>query len=68
MDTTAEGPLWTPPQAASFLGVAVQTLAVWRSYRRHNLPYVKVGNLVRYRKSDLEKWLAERTCAPAAAS
>ncbi len=54
-------------QAADFLGVSPGTLSVWRSTKRYPLPYLKVGRLVKYRRSDLEQWLASRTvsCAPA---
>jgi len=48
-------------QAAEVLGCKPQSLRVWRCVGRHDLPYVKVGRLVRYRLSDLEKWLAART-------
>jgi predicted DNA-binding transcriptional regulator AlpA len=48
-------------QAALFLGVVPGTLSVWRSVKRYPLAYVKVGRLVKYRKSDLEMWLASRT-------
>ena len=51
----------TPPQAADYIGVAEQTLAVWRCSGRYGLAYVKVGRLVKYRLSDLEKWLHDRT-------
>ncbi|MFQ2613048.1 hypothetical protein ACK3ZS_19930 [Aeromonas caviae] len=37
------------------------TLAVWRSTGRYNLPYLKVGRLVKYRISDLAEFLASRT-------
>jgi hypothetical protein len=47
--------------AAEVLGVKPSTLSVWRSTGRHNLPYMKVGRLVRYRLSDLAKFLAEST-------
>ena len=40
----------TPEQAAEYLGVATQTLAVWRSTGRCALPFVKVGRNARYRK------------------
>jgi len=36
-------------------------LSVWRSTGRYNLPYMKVGRLVRYRLSDLAEFLARRT-------
>lgn len=48
-------------ETAEFLGMAKQTLAVWRCTGRYGLPFVKVGRSVRYRLSDLEKFLASRT-------
>lgn len=57
----------TPPvhvddkQAAQILGVKVSTLSVWRSTGRYNLPFLKVGRLVRYRVSGLAEFLARRT-------
>ena len=53
--------LLTPSEAADLLGVREQTLAVWRCTGRHELPFVKVGRRVKYRASDLEKWLLDRT-------
>jgi excisionase family DNA binding protein len=53
--------LLTREQAAEFLGVKPQTLAVWATAKRYQLPMVKVGSLVRYRLSDLEKFLESRT-------
>ena len=47
--------------AAEFLQVAPGTLSVWRSTGRYGIPFVKVGRRVRYRRSDLEVWLARRT-------
>jgi len=47
--------------AAALLTVAPGTLGVWRSTGRYNLPFLKVGRMVRYRRSDLEAWLAART-------
>lgn len=52
--------LWTPQQAAHALGVSARTLATWRSTGRHNLPFVKVGRLVRYRLQDVADWLQSR--------
>lgn len=48
-------------QAAQVLEVKPTTLAVWRSTGRYNLPYLKVGRLVKYRVSDLAEFLARRT-------
>jgi len=62
MATTPRNPeLLTREQAAAYLGVRPQTLAVWASTGRYNLPMVRVGRSVRYRVADLEKWLSART-------
>ena len=62
MDTISErSELLTRQQAAKYLDLAPQTLAVWTSEGRYSLPFVKIGRNVRYRRSDLDKWLAERT-------
>lgn len=55
--TAHNADLWTPARAARELGISVRTLASWRSSGRHNLPYVKVGRLVRYRERDVGTWL-----------
>jgi excisionase family DNA binding protein len=52
--------LLTPKEAAEFLGIPLGTLAQWRSQRR-GPPYIKLEErLVRYRRSDLEEYLAGR--------
>lgn len=48
-------------EASQYLGVTRDTLAVWRTTRRYELPYIKVGRLVKYKQSDLDKWLNQRT-------
>ncbi|MBV7314754.1 helix-turn-helix domain-containing protein [Shewanella sp. NIFS-20-20] len=48
-------------EAAAYLGVTEGTLTVWRSCGRYNLPFVKVGRLVRYRLTDLNAFLDSRT-------
>jgi excisionase family DNA binding protein len=48
-------------EASAYLGVAVSTLSIWRNTKRYPLPYIKVGRLVRYRKSDLDAFMASRT-------
>jgi hypothetical protein len=53
--------LLTPKQVAGILGVKTHTLAVWRCNKRYNLPYIKVGRLVRYRFSDVKVFVASRT-------
>ena len=46
--------------AAAYLSLSPGTLSVWRSTGRYNIPYVKVGRLVRYRRADLDAWLEKR--------
>jgi len=46
--------------AAKFLGVSPATLEVWRCTGRYDLPFLKVGRLVRYRETDLARWLDAR--------
>lgn len=48
-------------EASQYLGVTRDILAVWRTTRRYELPYIKVGRLVKYRLSDLDNWLNQRT-------
>ncbi len=53
--------LLTSNQAANYIGVSPGTLEVWRCTKRYHLPFIKVGRLVRYRKSDLDTFLDRRT-------
>ena len=50
-------------QSAAYLGLSNGTLGVWRSTGRYKLPFIKIGRNVRYRRSDLDAWLASRTRA-----
>ena len=52
--------LLTPRDVAKILGVTLQTLAVWRCEKRYNLPYIKVGRLIRYLRSDVEDFITRR--------
>ncbi|HRB97387.1 MAG TPA: helix-turn-helix domain-containing protein [Nitrosomonas sp.] len=54
-------PLLTPPEAAAYIGVTENTLSVWRCVGRYNIPFIKVGRLVKYRKSALDAFLVSRT-------
>lgn len=55
------GPEYSAAAAAAYLGIANATLAIWRCTNRYPLPYIKVGRRVRYRKEDLDAFLASRT-------
>ena len=56
--------LMTRIEAAEYLSVSVGTLAVWACTRRVQVPFVKLGRAVRYRKSDLDAWLSKQTVHP----
>ena len=48
-------------QAAEYLGVKENTLAIWACNKRYSLQVIKVGRLCKYRVSDLDNFLNERT-------
>ena len=57
--------LLDPYAAAVFLGgpdkpLSVGTLAVWRCIKRYDLPFLKIGRSVRYKKSALRKFRDQR--------
>ena len=46
---------------ARVTGLSPETLAQWRSQKR-GIPFIRISrNCVRYRQSDLDSWLVERT-------
>lgn len=67
MNSNTSFPDLMPPKLAGiYLGgeespIPEQTLAVWRLSGRYGLPYVKIGRLVRYRKSDLDSFMKKNT-------
>jgi excisionase family DNA binding protein len=50
--------LLSPPEVAAFLGVPLQTIYRWR-YRHEGPRGYRVGRHVRYRVTDIERWLEE---------
>lgn len=58
--TTFAGEWLDSRQLAAELGVAAVTLKSWRVHGT-GPDFVKVGRLVRYRRSAVERWLASRT-------
>ncbi len=50
-----------PEEAAKILGISPGTLSVWRTTGRYNLPFVKVGQRVKYRLDDLQAFIEQRT-------
>ena len=61
LEWAAADPLLSSTQAAEYLGVREGTLCVWRSVKRYEIAFIKVGRLVRYRKSALDAFLDRRT-------
>lgn len=73
MSSVATTPIWHPghpspaglmsqDQAAAYLNIKPGTLAVWRSTNRRKLAFVKIGGHVRYRREDLDKFIADNVC------
>ena len=52
--------LFSPTELADFLGIPVSTLYAWR-YTRTGPPGFRVGRHLRYRRTDIERWLYERS-------
>jgi excisionase family DNA binding protein len=44
-------------EAAQYLGVSENTLAIWKCTGRYSLPCVKIGRLVKYRRADLDAFI-----------
>jgi excisionase family DNA binding protein len=57
MQQEIKSPLLSRREAAQYLGVSEQTLAIWKCTGRYNLPTVKIGRLVKYRQSDLDQFI-----------
>ena len=51
--------LLTTRQAAEFLGLSPETLLTWRCTKQVEIPYIKLGKAVRYRREDLEAFINE---------
>ncbi len=53
--------LFNRKKAAQYLGdFSPGTLAVWACTKRYDLKFIKIGRSVRYRKSDLDAFLARQ--------
>lgn len=49
--------LYKRREAAEYLEVSENTLANWAVTKKFGIPYFRVGRSVRYKKSDLEKFV-----------
>jgi excisionase family DNA binding protein len=52
----------TEAEVAGFLGVPQRTLQTWRIQKRE-LPFVKIGRLIRYSRADITVYLSQRKVA-----
>jgi len=50
-------PLMTLSDVAQFLQVAERTVYLWAQH--NSMPSFKLGNVWRFKRSDLEKWIEE---------
>ena len=68
-ETISENPaptparLLTPAEAAEILVIPVSTLNAWRA-QEIELPYVHIGQLVRYRPEDVAALICRNTVRP----
>jgi len=53
--------LLTPADVAELLRVEVETLEAWRS-RGHGPSFLALGSSIRYRPSEVLRWLDQRVC------
>lgn len=65
MDFTMSGKyfeknLLTRKEAAEYLCISANTLAVWASNKRYDLKFIRMGRAVRYRLSDLDEFMEQR--------
>ncbi len=52
----------TIQQLAQYLDLAVITL--YKKVQAHEIPFTKVGNLLRFTKGSIDRWLARNTSTP----
>jgi len=57
------GRLLTRAEAAERLGVASQTLAVWKM-NKQGPPYVMIGRFPRYPETELDEWRLDQLVGP----
>jgi len=65
---TVDNELLTEREAAAILAVKPATLNTWRCLGRHDLPFVRVGRAIRYRRADVLAFIEANTVTPERAS
>jgi excisionase family DNA binding protein len=57
LNNTTQKKLMTRKEAASYLGIKEQTLALWAHAHRYDLPYYKIGRTAKYKLEDLDSFI-----------
>jgi predicted DNA-binding transcriptional regulator AlpA len=52
----------TPVQAAQYVGVSTAVLRLWRSHGMGPQHFRAGEKLIRYRRTDLDRWIESRLC------
>ena len=52
----------TIQELSAYLKLAVETL--YKKVQAHEIPFTKVGNLLRFTKASIDQWLARNTTTP----
>lgn len=55
-----KGKLLNPREVSEILGVSEETLSVWRCNKTYDIPYIKVGRLVKYKQCDIDSFIESR--------
>ncbi|OGW81234.1 MAG: hypothetical protein A3G33_06010 [Omnitrophica bacterium RIFCSPLOWO2_12_FULL_44_17] len=51
--------LWTAEEASQYLRVHKETIYRWVT--RRQMPFIKLPHGIRFRRSDIDRWLAKRS-------
>ena len=51
-------------EAANIFNIKPNTLSIWRSKKKINLPFYKIGNLVKYDEDEVHKYLKSLIIKP----
>ena len=60
----SEKKLLNVTEAAKYLDIQPGTLRIWKCTNRYQIPYVRVGRLIRYHQADLDAFLSQRRVEP----
>ena len=53
--------LFDTVQAGEYLNTPPTSLVTWRCTKRVNIPFVRIGGNIRYKRSDLDAFIAANT-------